>query len=338
MRVDDRSSIVVRETGNLFYSVSDKPVELIPQQVRERAIILNTTALLGARQLGKGRFSLIVTSPPYNIGKKYETQVSLGAYLADQTKVIEELVSLLSPDGSICWQVGNYVDNGEVFPLDIFFYPIFKAAGLKLRNRIVWHFEHGLHASRRCSGRYETLLWFTKSDSYTFNLDSIRVPSKYPGKTHFKGDKRGKPSGNPLGKNPSDMWKFLAEEWDSSVWNIPNVKANHCEKTSHPCQFPVELVERCVLAFTNEGDWVLDPYAGVASTVIAAIKHNRRGVAIDRDAEFCRIGAERVRDFEAGNLKIRPLGKPVHTPSGKEKVAQIPEEWREVHIADGTIA
>jgi len=187
----------------------------------------------------------------------------------------------LRHDGSICWQVGNFVDNSEVFPLDIIYYNIFKEHKLKLRNRIIWRFNHGLHASKRFSGRYETILWFTKSDTYTFNLDSVRIPSKYPGKRHFKGPKRGLPSGNPLGKNPSDVWEFIAKEWDEELWDIPNVKANHPEKTTHPCQYPIELVERCVLALTSEEDWVSDPYCGVGSAIIAALKHNRKARRID---------------------------------------------------------
>lgn len=103
--------------------------------------------------------------------------------------MIDELTRILSQDGSICWQVGNYVDNGEVYPLDIFYYKIFKDRGYKLRNRIIWRFGHGLHASNRFSGRYETLLWFTKSDNYIFNLDDVRIPSKYPGKDIIKGRK-----------------------------------------------------------------------------------------------------------------------------------------------------
>src|SRR5262249_49329720 len=154
----------------------------------------------------------------------------------------------------VCWQVGNFVEKGEIFPLDIFFYDIFKDAGFKLRNRVIWHFEHGLHATRRLSGRYETILVFSKTDDYKFRLDSVRVPAKYPGKRAFKGSKRGQPSGNPLGKNPSDVWSIVERDWDRLVWDVPNVKANHPEKTEHPCQFPVELVERCVLAFTDEGD------------------------------------------------------------------------------------
>ena len=134
---------------------------------------------------------LVVTSPPYNIGKSYERRVNLDKYVEAQELVIAEAVRLVAPGGSICWQVGNHVDAGEVFPLDAVLYPIFKRHDLRLRNRIVWHFEHGLHCSRRLSGRHETILWFTKGDSYRFDLDSIRVPSKYPNKRYFKGPKIG---------------------------------------------------------------------------------------------------------------------------------------------------
>ena len=223
--------------------------------------------------------------------------------------IVAELVRVLATDGSLCWQVGNYVEAGEVFPLDIFYYPLFKKHGLKLRNRIVWHFEHGLHASKRFSGRYETLLWFTKSDNYTFNLDDVRVPSKYPGKTHFKGAKRGQPSGNPLGKNPSDFWQTLETDWQDAVWEIPNVKANHPEKTVHPCQFPIELVERCVLALTNEDDWVLDPFCGVGSALLAALRHNRRAIGCEKEPEYIEITKQRIADLNAGMLGYRPLGQ-----------------------------
>lgn len=279
--------------------------------------------------LPDGIAKLIVTSPPYNIGKEYEVRTSLRDYLKQQADVIAELVRLLHDEGSICWQVGNYIQDGEVYPLDIYYYDIFKDAGLKLRNRIIWHFGHGLHASKRFSGRYETVLWFTKGDTYTFNLDSVRVPSKYPGKRHYKGDKKGKPSGNPLGKNPSDIWEFVAQEWDYELWDIPNVKSNHPEKTEHPCQFPIELVERCVLALTNEGETVLDPYMGVGSALIAALRHDRRAMGCDREPGYVDIARQRIESFYQGTLKIRPLGKPVHKPTGREKVSQVPDEWKD---------
>ena len=272
---------------------------------------------------------LIITSPPYNLGKKYESKTQIGDYLDFQNHVIDQLIRVLRHDGSICWQVGNFVENSEVFPLDILYYNHFKKHGLKLRNRIIWRFNHGLHANKRLSGRYETILWFTKSDNYTFNLDSVRIPSKYPGKRHFKGPKRGLPSCNPLGKNPSDVWEFVAKEWDEELWDIPNVKANHPEKTIHPCQYPIELIERCVLALTNEDDWVLDPYCGVGSALIAALKNNRMAIGIDKETEYIFIAKQRIKDFYNGRLKIRPMGKPVYEPTGREKVSQIPSEWKQ---------
>lgn len=256
------------------------------------------------RELPDESMKLIVTSPPYNIGKAYERRKAWETYLSSQAQIISESVRLLHPQGSICWQVGNHIaPDGEVVPLDIVLYQHFKDHGLKLRNRIVWHFEHGLHASKRFSGRYETILWFTKGNDYTFNLDPVRVPSKYPNKKHFKGPRIGQLSGNPLGKNPSD------------VWVIPNVKNNHIEKTIHPCQFPVELIERLVLSMTNEGDNVFDPYVGVGSTVIAALKHERHGYGCDIAQEYIDIAWERVRALREGTLRTRPMGKPVYDPN-----------------------
>ena len=264
-----------------------------------------------------GKFKLIITSPPYNIGKEYEVKKSIENYLYEQDAIITELIRTLHPSGSICWQVGNFMDKGEVFPLDIFYYNIFKSHGLKLRNRIIWQFGHGLHSSKRFSGRYETILWFTKGDNYTFNLDSVRVPSKYPGKKHFKGPKKGEFSGNPNGKNPSDIWEIVLSDWENEIWNIPNVKANHVEKSDHPCQYPIELVERCLLALTDESDWVLDPFAGVGTTILASLKNNRNVVGIEKVKKYKEIGVSRVKELENGILKFRSLEKPIydHTQS-----------------------
>ena len=271
---------------------------------------------------------LIITSPPYNIGKEYEVQTRLDSYLEQIEPILKELARVLSPSGSLCWQVGNYVDKSEVFPLDIYYYPLFKKLGLNLRNRIIWTFEHGLHCSKRFSGRYETMLWFTKSDDYTFNLDDVRIPSKYPGKTNFRpGPNYGLPSGNPLGKNPSDIWKLMEKEWEVGLWNIPNVKANHPEKTIHPCQFPIELVERCVLSMTSENDWVLDPFSGVGSAMLAAVRHNRKAMGCDREAKYIDEAKRRMDLLLNGTLPYRPLGKAVYQPTGKEKVSQIPTSW-----------
>ncbi len=256
------------------------------------------------RRLDNASMQLIVASPPYNIGKIYESRrITMDSYLESQRKIIEECVRVLHPRGSICWQVGNHITNsGEIVPLDIALYPVFKRFELKLRNRIIWHFGHGLHCSKRLSGRHETFLWFTRTDDYVFNLDSIRVPAKYPNKKSFKGPNKGQLSSNPLGKNPGD------------VWIVPNVKANHVEKTEHPCQFPVGLIEPLVLALTNEGDNVLDPYMGVGSSIIAALRNRRNGYGVDVERRFVDIALERVDALRHGKLKLRPMNRPVFEP------------------------
>jgi adenine-specific DNA-methyltransferase len=273
-----------------------------------RAVLYQGDCLDLLKTIPGGLAKLVVTSPPYNLGKSYEIRLHLNDYLEQQKKIIEESVRILNSDGSICWQVGNYVSNGEIIPLDIVLYPIFASFGLRLRNRIVWQFGHGLHASKRFSGRYEVILWFTKSDKFTFNLDPIRVPQKYPTKKYFKGPKRGELSGNPLGKNPGD------------IWEIPNVKANHIEKTIHPCQFPVELIERLVLSMTNENDWVFDPFMGVGSTAIAALIHNRRAIGSEIMPEYLDIARDRIEQAERGELKIRPMERPVYDPRDSIKI------------------
>ena len=262
---------------------------------------------------------LVITSPPYGIGKPYEKRTGIDLYLEAQTIVLQELYRVVSPVGSICWQVGTYVDAGEIFPLDTLFYPIFKSLGMKLRNRIVWHYRHGLHARKRFSGRYEILQWFTVGDDYTFNLDPVRVPSRYPGKKYFKGPKRGQLSGNPLGKNPSDVWDILEAGWENGIWDIPNVKHNHPEKTGHPAQFPIEVAERCVLSMSNADDMVLDPYVGSGTTMVAAAMHGRNAIGIDQDPQYIAMAQKRIEQLKSGTLPYRPLGTPTPKPSHKKR-------------------
>jgi adenine-specific DNA-methyltransferase len=289
-------------------------VRIVPEFDRTADLVLFEGDCLDLlSQIPDGFVKLVVTSPPYNLGKPYETRLDLDEYLTQQRKVIEECVRALDNQGSICWQVGNYVNNGEIIPLDILLYPIFASLELHLRNRIVWHFGHGLHASKRFSGRYEVILWFTKGNEYAFNLDAVRVPQKYPKKKYFQGPKKGQLSGNPLGKNPSD------------VWEIPNVKANHVEKTIHPCQFPVELIERVVLSMTDKGDWVLDPFIGVGTTAIAALMHNRKAIGAEIVPEYVEIAKKRIRLAEKGELRIRPMERSVYDPDAPEK--NIPPKY-----------
>ena len=296
-------------------------------------------ALSFLQKLPNNSVKLVITSPPYNIGKEYETRTSLQQYLDEMKPIISEIYRVLTDDGSVCWEVGNWVGNKEpkeIFPLDIYYYDLFKSYNFILRNRIIWHFEHGLQCKNRFSGRYESIMWFTKSDNYTFNLDHVRVPSKYPGKKHFKGENKGKLSGNPKGKNPSDIWEAtqnrLIADWERQIWEIPNVKANHPEKTTHPCQFPIELVERCVLALTNENDVVYDPFAGVGSTLIAALKNGRQALGTELVQDYIDVGLERIQQLKQEILRTRPIYETIYTPSGKDSVSKYPVEWLELRL------
>lgn len=273
------------------------------------------------REIPNEAAQLIVTSPPYNIGKVYEQKRSLEAYVDEQRRVIAECVRVLKPGGSVCWQVGNYLNGlGQFIPLDLLVHPLFSAHsgdnGLRLRNRVIWHFEHGLHASRRFSGRHESILWYTKGDEYTFHLDPIRVPQKYPGKRAYKGPRKGDYSCNPRGKNPGDVWVF------------PNVKGNHPEKSDHPCQFPIELPERLILALTQRADLVVDPYCGVGTTAIAALAHGRRIACSDIVMRYLNTARRRISDMFNGVLRRRPLGRATYKPSLKSAVATCPPHFR----------
>lgn len=282
-------------------------------------------------------FDLVVTSPPYNIGKPYEQTVELEEYKATQKSVIGALVKRLKPTASLCWQVGNYVlssknNRGSIYPLDFLFHPMFEEFGLVLRNRIVWRFGHGLHCKHRFSGRYEVILWYTKPNEYHFDLDAVRVRPKYPGKRHYKGPNVGKLSSNPHGKNPDDIWEEPCDRmqagwenlWDG-FWDIPNVKSNHIEKRSHPCQFPVGLVERLVKALTPTGGLVFDPYAGAASAGVAAIMNKRKFWGSEMVSEYVRVGREWLTDAVNGKAKYRPHDQPIydHTQS---PLSRVPEE------------
>ena len=216
----------------------------------------------------------------------------------------------------MCWQIGHHVQNGVITPLDAVVYPIFaQQKGLYLRNRIVWTFGHGVHASKRFSGRHETILWFTKGKKYRFQLDAVRVPQKYPGKRHYKGPLKGQLSGNPKGKNPSD------------VWEIPNVKSKHVEKTCHPCQFPVALVQRLIRALAPRNGLVIDPFMGSGSTAVAAALESCRFAGCDIKGAYIKIARQRTENVSRGVHKYRPLERPIYEPSGRDSVSRRPAHF-----------
>lgn len=279
------------------------------------------------KNLPDNSVDLVVTSPPYCIGKAYEDPHNDIDFFKNQhITLFNELYRIVKPGGSVCWQVGYHISEKCVVPLDYIIYDIFTSYSkdmdhpFVLRNRIIWTYGHGLNSTNRFSGRHETIMWFTKGEQTIFNLDDVRVPQKYPGKRYYKGPNKGQLSGNPLGKNPSD------------VWDIPNVKAKHIEKTDHPCQFPVALPLRLIRALTHPNALVLDPFMGSGTTGVAALLEGRRFVGAEIMKKYYNISAKRIRDTALGNVKIRE-DMPVIEPNENTAVAKLPEEFRKAREA-----
>lgn len=263
---------------------------------------------------------LIITSPPYCIGKAYEDPSDdIETFKKQHEDIFVDLYRVLKTGGSICWQVGYHVSDQCVIPLDYIVYDIFtsKSAGFEnpliLRNRIIWTFGHGLNSTKRFSGRHEIILWFTKGEQSVFNLDDVRVPQKYPGKKSYKGPNKGNLSGNPLGKNPSD------------VWDIHNVKAMHVEKQI-TMQFPVAIPQRLIRALTAPNGLILDPFMGSGTTGVAAYIENRRFVGAEILKKYYDIAIDRLEETVCGNIKIRE-DKPVAEPNTNTAVAKLPDEF-----------
>lgn len=268
-------------------------------------------------KMPKASVDLTVTSPPYCIGKEYESTRDVNDFVHMHTKLLPEIARVTKDGGSICWQVGYHVQDRSIVPLDYLVYDICKSIpGLHLRNRIIWTYGHGLNETARFTGRHETVLWFTKGDGYKFNLDAVRVPQKYPGKRAYKGPNKGEFSGNPLGKNPTD------------IWDIPNVKSMHKEKTEHPCQYPIALAHRLISALSNIEDVVLDPFSGAGTTGAASVMLGRRFVGAEIDASYWDIASERMLQAATGTLPYRDIDLPVFDPRKAGVVAKKPEHFK----------
>lgn len=297
-----------------------KPIRTVIARLSDKSIkdvVLRGDAIKLAKALPDNSVDLIFSSPPYCMGKEYEKSNSVEDFVASHRALVPELARALKPGGSICWQVGYHVKNGVIAPLDFYAHEAFSSVNdLVLRNRIVWSFEHGQHATNRFSGRHETILWYTKGKPKKFDLDAVRVRQKYPGKKAYRGPNKGKLSGNPLGKNPGD------------VWRIPNVKGNHVEKTDHPCQFPVAIPLTFIKAVCPKGGLVFDPFMGSGSTGVAAAIEKRRFLGCELQAKYTKIARQRLKEARSGQAAYRPFEQPIHEPQPGDSVAKRPPHFK----------
>jgi adenine-specific DNA-methyltransferase len=233
-------------------------------------------------RLNQPRFALTVTSPPYNIGKEYETVQDVASYI-DWCGQWIELVHKTSTDVASFWLNLGYLsieNRARAIPIP---YLLWDRVPFYLQQEIVWQYGAGVAAKKSFSPRNEKFLWYVKSpDAYTFNLDAVRDPDvKYPNQK-----KNGKLKCNPLGKNPGDVWsfpKFTSGKNRSSK-----------ERTPHPAQFPIAVVDRIVKACSNPDDVLLDPFLGSGTMIEAAIRNERACVGIEINASYAEIAANRI--------------------------------------------
>lgn len=220
------------------------------------------------KTLPSNTVDLIVADPPYNLGKDYGNNMDRIAWHEYEDFTVQwltEAVRVLKPTGSI------YVFMGVRFISSLF---------LILENRfqlvfngwITWHYTQGMGRKLGFSPRHEDILYFTKSEKFIFNIDNVRIPQKYYRKRN-----------NMSGANPGDVWQFS------------HVHYCNPERQAHPTQKPEALLERIILASSNEQDIVLDPFVGSGTTCRVANLLGRRWIGIEINPDYVSMSAERLQ-------------------------------------------
>lgn len=278
------------------------------------------------RSLPDESVDMVITSPPYNLGKSARSPTSFDEYLDFQEQVIDECIRVLKEGGSIFWQVAVYTKDGQHFPLDVKVFPMFEERGMKPRNRIIWTKGHGYNAKKRFSCRHETMLWFTKGDDYKFDVDPVRVPQKWPNKKSYSGDNKGEVTSHPDGKNPGDVWD-----------DITHIKWNNPEQTIHSAQFPEELARRAILPTTDEDDLILDPFIGTGTVARVAKDYDRQFIGAEigeRIWKVAKLRIEKQPDANGNFVNLKQMKEVVGENPGPEygyhrRPVQEKEEYQE---------
>lgn len=256
-----------------------------PALEMEGVAIYQMDCLDALKLLPSDLVQLTVTSPPYNIGKEYEEIADTNDYISWCEKWINEVYRITVANGAFWLNVGYFEvpHKGLAVPIP---YLLWDKTPFYLIQEVVWNYGAGVACKRRLSPRNEKLLWYVKdSDNYIFNLDEIRDPNvKYPNQK-----KNGKLKCNPLGKNPTDVWQI------AKVTSGKNRASP--ERTPHPAQFPLALVERVIKASSNIGDLVLDPFMGSGSTAECAIRNQRYAIGFELESKYIKYAEQRIAKY-----------------------------------------
>lgn len=252
----------------------------------ERYAIYNGDCRELLQRVPTGSLDLTFTSPPYNIGKEYETVRPMEEFIEWCAEWIHRIYRATAADGALLLNVGyvSLPDRAKSIPIP---YLLWNRVPFFLQQEIVWNYGAGVAAKKSLSPRNEKLLWYVKdSERYCFNLDDIRDPDvAYPNQK-----KKGKLRCNTIGKNPSDVWqiaKVTSGEGRSSK-----------ERTPHPAQFPLDLCERSIKGFSPVNGIVLDPFLGSGSTIDACLRWGRYSIGFEIREDYCAIAAERIADTQ----------------------------------------
>ena len=255
-----------------------------PYYENDMSIIYNIDCLEALNTLKDSdiKVNSTITSPPYNIGKEYETVLAIDEYVNWIIGIINLIYKITSNNGSFIFNVGylKVEGKGRAVPIP---YLIWDKIPFYLSQEIVWNYGAGVACRNYLSPRNEKVLWYIKNqEDYTFNLDPIRDPDvKYPNQK-----KNGKLRCNTLGKNPSDVWQIAKV--------TSGKKRSSVERMPHPAQFPEDLISRTILGFTNENDLILDPFMGSGTTARVAMLNNRYSIGFELNEKYCETIAKRL--------------------------------------------
>jgi adenine-specific DNA-methyltransferase len=272
------------EKSNQIKALLDKALGK-PSYSRPGVFIYQMDCIEGMKQLPEALIDLTVTSPPYNIGKEYEQITDVTDYVAWCEKWLSEISRICVPNGSFWLNVGYLRIEGQAKALPIP-YLLWDKISMFLVQEIVWNYGAGVASKLSFSPRNEKFLWYVNDEkNYTFNLDDVRYTNvKYPNQK-----KNGKLRCNPLGKNPTDVWEF------PKVTSGANRSSP--ERTAHPAQFPISLIDRIIKASSNAGDIILDPFMGSGTTAEAALANNRIVIGFELDSKYIDIASDRLEYF-----------------------------------------
>lgn len=264
-----------------------------PYYENEHGLLYNMDCYSALQRLNGTLFNSTITSPPYNIGKEYEKVIPIDEYISWLSKISARIFDLTFNNGNFMLNVGylTYPQKGKAVPIP---YLLWDKMSFYLQQEIVWNYGAGVSARNYLSPRNEKILWYVKDENnYTFNLDDIRDPDvKYPNQK-----KNGKLRCNTIGKNPSDVWQI------AKVTSGKN--RSSAERTSHPAQFPEDLITRLVLGFTNKDDIILDPFMGSGTVACVAIEHDRKFIGFEICEEYCEVAKKRLqRKMEEKKMRL----------------------------------